>query len=616
MMMFAPVRWAAAAAAAMLMSAASAQQTWYIHAQAGDDANNGRSPAAPFKTLARWQQSFESLETTEGDTVLLSGTFREYLNINMLEPAKPQHLTIRRWEATDANPLSLPLAQPVIRGDTPVTGWSRAGETARFTATARFGLSLQSVVWNWDTSVDSYGRNLGHLRKVSSTAAVEATPYSWSYDGLNLHVNVTPAGGGTVDPNLGQVGYVQFGPNGGLMIQSGVGCTMDGLESYLWLNDLTGSYGFSFEHGQDCTISNCRTRDTSHHGMGFTGFTGSGNRIIACEVRGLMGLRVDNAGDCFGMLSNNRTLTGCLVSNCTAHCYSLLTPEGLPLNPPRQVHGFRTGTTQSGRLAEDVQVDDFTVYSYFPECGMYSTPVRIEDAAEPTNPLDASTYGVRFNRLRVVRGGYMNLSGYAFHASFVGCDLNFSECSLRGLQTSGAIASAVGLGGVNHVLFAGSTITANVDNPNGQFWPGLVFSLRTGTAIHLDGCLVEETGLRARGSTAVMAAWLDGGGSMLARDTTFMFDYARGVRKLCGYDGLVTVAQRDFSGCVYSSLSPGNSYTEWYGPAFGLPDIRSETGWLTNMEGDPYGLAVGNRGPAAPSRVVFQSGGEAQDAPK
>ena len=92
MKMFSPVRWAAAVVAAMVLSAASGQQTWYIHAQAGDDANNGRSPAAPFRTLALWQQSFERLETTEGDTVLLSGTFREYLNINMLEPPKAQHL--------------------------------------------------------------------------------------------------------------------------------------------------------------------------------------------------------------------------------------------------------------------------------------------------------------------------------------------------------------------------------------------------------------------------------------------------------------------------------------------------------------------------------------------
>lgn len=584
----------ALAACCLLLAPAHAQQKWYVHSELGNDNNSGRSPDAPFRTLERWKTSFYNLETTENDELLLSGTFRESLVINMSEPAKPQGLTVRGWTTADGNPRNLLLSRPVLRGDIPApNNWTRAGVSNRYTTTVGFGLWLVDVVWNWDENVDSYGRNRGHLRKVASTAAVETTPYSWCYLGNQLHVNVTPPDSAPQSPSAGMLSYVPYGPNGGITIQWPERCTIRGIDSYLWLNDISGSYGISLENALDCTVVDCRTRDTSHHGIGYTGATRSGNTLASCEVRGLMGLVGDNSGDCFGYLSYNTPLSGGRINNCTAYCYSLLDPEGAPINPQRNIHGIRCGTTSLGQFVNDLRINNLTIYSYYPLCGPYCTPLRVEDAKVPTDPLDPESYGVRFYNLRVVSGGYMNISGRNNHMAFVDCDLDFSDNARRGLYLAGAISCAPSVGQNNRVLFQDTRIKTIVDNPNGIGWPGVVVAVRSGAALKFVRTSIQESGLRLQDSTAMMFGWIDPGGSVYARDCEFRYVTSRGGRRLCWYDGQVLPAQRDFDGCRYVNIGHGNSYTEWNGPSFGLPDIRAQVGWLSHDNGDLHGQAMG-----------------------
>jgi hypothetical protein len=56
-------------------------------------------------------------------------------------------------------------------------------------------------------------------------------------------------------------------------------------------------------------------------------------------------------------------------------------------------------------------------------------------------------------------------------------------------------------------------------------------------------------------------------------------------------DTAVAPVGRDFDFCRYVGLTNGPYYTEWYGPSFGLPDIRSEAAWLSNDIGDTHGTA-------------------------
>ncbi len=581
----------------LIAPVAFGQQTWFIHAEEGNDGNSGLTSSAPLRTLNSFVEKTLVREVEPGSQILLSGTFREALVINMRFAQPAQGLTFRQWTEQDPNVLNLKLTQAVVRGDKVAAGWVRAGTTNRYTCTIPAGLLLASVVWNWDIDVDLHGRHRGHLRRAVSPQAVETTPFSWYYSGTTLHINVTRASAEHTNPNNGQVGYVPYGDNGGLTVSEGVGCVIQGIHAYLWLNDLTGSYGFSQEHSTNGRIIDCVTRDTSHHGVGFTGATGPGNRIIGCTVSGLMGLVGDNSADAFGFLSSGNAITSGSVEYCIAHCYSLLTPEGTALNPQRRIHGFRCGTTNLGQFISGFDVRGLTVYSYYPECGPYSTPVRVDDALPPSNPLDPATYGVRFDGLRVERGGYLNNSSANGHASFVNSWLDFSDCARRGLQGAGAIATGFGLVANNKVLIKNSRILANVDHPKGRFYAGFVFTLQTGLSLYLVDSRVDEVGFRARGSTGVMFGWYSSQGSVYVRGSSFAFRNPFGEKRLCAYDADVSPARRDFDRCRYLGMSAGNSFTDW----LGLPGIRTQEGWLAAEPGDPNGVAsaTGLIGPAS-----------------
>jgi len=581
---------------------------WFIHAEEGNDSNSGVTSSAPLRTLNSIIERMVAREVLPGSQILLSGTFREALFINMLFAGPAQGLTIRQWTPDDPNSRNLTISQAVVRGDKIASGWVRAGTTNRYACTISSDLSLASVVWNWDIDVDLYGRHRGHLRRAVSPQAVETTPSSWFYSGTTLHINVTRAGAEHTNPNNGEVGYVPYGANGGITISNGQGCIVQGIHAYLWLNDITGSYGISQEHASNGRVINCVTRDTSHHGIGYTGVTGPGNQIIGCVVSGMMGLLGDNSADAFGFLSSGNAITSGSVERCVAHCYSLLTPEGTALNPQRRIHGFRCGTTNLGQFISGFDVRGLTVYSYYPECGPYSTPVRVDDALPPTNPLDPSTYGVRFDGLRVERGGYLNNSSANGHASFVNSWFDFSDCSRRGLQGAGAIATGFGLVANNKVLIKNSRILANVDNPNGLFYGGFVFTLQTGLSLYLIDSAVDEVGFRARGSTGVMFAWYDTHGSIYARGTSFAFRNPFGLKRLCANDAGVSPAKRDFDACRYLGMSSGASFTDW----LGMPDIRTQEGWLSAEPGDPNGVG-GATGLLAPTSATVTPGASEND---
>jgi hypothetical protein len=90
-----------------------------------------------------------------------------------------------------------------------------------------------------------------------------------------------------------------------------------------------------------------------------------------------------------------------------------------------------------------------------------------------------------------------------------------------------------------------------------------------------------------------MFYWIDAQGSVRARASRFEYANARGIRRLCGNDSTVFPFLRDFDGCNYTGLSNGTVYTQFFGPAFGLPDIRTAAGWLAHEIGDVNGVAVG-----------------------
>ncbi len=570
----------------VLAAPATAQQTWYIHATEGNDLNTGKSPSSPFRTLARFRAAFNNYETGHGADLALSGTFREDLFLNFA--GRSQALTIRRWNATE-NPEDYPLQAPVVRGDKLLDGpFIRAGTSNMYVTEVPAGLAIESVVWNWDSNVDLNGRHAGHLIPTASPAACAATPLSWYYSGTLLSINLTPTSQALVDPQTGVLAYVPVGPNAGICLQNPQGCSINGIQAYLWLHSVDGTYGFSMEHASGCSFVNCSTIDTSHHGIGFTGSTGAGNTIDSCEVRGLMGLTGTNYSDCFGFLSNGTEITSGLVTDCTAYCYGILTPDRKQLRPERSVSGFLCGTTYVPNVfIRSLLVERFTVY-IFPEGGRYAVPARINDTLAPTDSNDPATYALRFDAMNVVNGACLILSGLNSNAAYVDCTFDLSRASALGFYSTGAITTHAS-GSPNHTLFKGCTIATNVDHPSGLFSNSIVVGVSNGNDLRFIDTAINEIGLRLRGSTANMFYYLDGGGNVFARNSKFSYANVRGLRRLCANDALVQPPTRDFDSCRYTNVS-SSSYTQWYGPNFGYPgDIRSATGWVLFDAGDDHG---------------------------
>ena len=110
----------------------------------------------------------------------------------------------------------------------------------------------------------------------------------------------------------------------------------------------------------------------------------------------------------------------------------------------------------------------------------------------------------------------------------------------------------------------------------------------------------------------MMFGWYNPNGGVYARGTSFAFRYPFGQKILCRGDATVAQALRDFDACRYGGLSPGNAYCDWFGPSFGLPDIRTQEGWLGAEPGDPDGSAS-PMGPIEPTSAVVTPGASEND---
>jgi|GEM_PF-4059965 len=568
--------------------AAVAQTVWYVHPTEGDDSNPGDSPNAPFRTLDRMAIAFSAGNVQSGDRVALTGVNRGSLFANLEFPSLITDITVGPWDL-DVNPRNLPLSSPVVRGDLPLPGtFTRVPETNRFVTALAETRVIESVTWNWDIAVDRNGRHFGHLKPAADVDECNRTPFSWFYDGATLSVNITPAGNSAVDPAGGTVTYVPRGPNGGITLQRAINCRITGITSMLWLDTLNGSYGISMEHASNSVIENCVTRDTSHHGIGFTGFTGPGNAIRNCIGWGLAGLSVDPNGDMFGYLTNDTSLDGAEIENCSAHCYVLLTPEIQSLYPNRSVHGLRCGTTSGVNQVEGLDINSLSVY-FYPQSGPYGTPIRVQDAAPPSDPSQFQTYAVRVRNMRVVNGAWQYIGGEGANVAFLACEFDLTQCSAKGHYLAGAISTGNWVGPTpNHALFQDCRIRANVLHPNGRYWSGIFVALSSGADLRFQGCRITETARRVNGATGAMFYWIDPAGKLTVNDSIVRFDSMTGERALCKGDAFVPVVRRSFQNTRYHNLSRSIHLTEWY-LGVGQPDIRTRSGWLANAAGDPLG---------------------------
>jgi hypothetical protein len=135
---------------------------WFVHASTGSDSNVGWRSDAPFLTLAKL-----ATVMAPGDRAYLAGTFRE----NVTFSGGLVDCYIGQWPGQ---------TKYVVRGDTVITGFSASG--AGYTKNIGLGISVRSVVVNWDTRVNQNGLHYGHLTLRADAATALATANSWYYE--------------------------------------------------------------------------------------------------------------------------------------------------------------------------------------------------------------------------------------------------------------------------------------------------------------------------------------------------------------------------------------------------------------------------------------------------
>ena len=226
---------------------------FYVHASLGNDGNDGSS-GAPFKTLSKLQGSMHS-----NDRAFLAGTFRERLFLQGLS-----NITVSQWAGQE---------QAVLRGDRAITSAWSGGPTG-WTTVLPLGQTPGSIVVDWDTSVDGYGRHYGFLLRLPDTASVNTVANSFNFD---IATRVLTVNLGGDDPSAHQTSYCVAGTDGVTIHGGSAGVTnvtVDGLHSYLWADPTPGTgYGFKMRDCRNSVLRNHVSIDNGYHGTGWVNYS-------------------------------------------------------------------------------------------------------------------------------------------------------------------------------------------------------------------------------------------------------------------------------------------------------------------------------------------------------
>lgn len=284
-----------------------------------------------------------------------------------------------------------------------------------------------SVVWNWDSNVDAFGRHFGHLVRAATLEACEQQASSWFYDpdGLLLYVH-PPAN--AVPPTEGDV-YAWIRDGSGMVVSYGERITVDGLRFCLWSDPDPGSgYGLKISEGRESVVSNCVFEDCGYHSAGFVGETCRNNRFVDCIGRGLAG-----RSNHFVFYASGSDITGCRAERCTALMYSLLDSSGQVLEPRDRCGGFYTHTGGDA-VVRDVEFFRCEAVGFAGSLGnAFGTGLPTAAAA---NPRDTETYPIRFVECVARNCDYANIEG---HVAFIRCRLDFRAASESGGNSGACI---------------------------------------------------------------------------------------------------------------------------------------------------------------------------------
>jgi len=273
-------RWVSFIVCSVLFAWQAVAATWYVHAQNGSDSNAG-TISAPFATLGKLETVMVS-----GDDAMLAGTFRESVTFEALDGC-----TWRQWHGQ---------SEWCIRGDTVVSSWTSVGGGVYSTTVTLSGTdTVESVVVNWDTSINANGLHYGHLT-AGTYASLSAD--QWGVSGSTLRVRLA----GDANPAGFTIAWCRGGTDSGngFNLNGCSNCVVDDFCAQLWVDsDPNTGYGLRAYGNTDGNVYRInRTDDTGYHAVCVNAYLGTcSNNIIEPSRAGL--------GRCAGNASGGIPLT-------------------------------------------------------------------------------------------------------------------------------------------------------------------------------------------------------------------------------------------------------------------------------------------------------------------
>lgn len=501
---------------------------WYVHAQTGSDSNVGWQSSAPFATLTKLATVMVS-----GDTAYLAGTFREQVTCTGLDGC-----TWRQWAGND---------QWIIRGDTVVSGWTSLGGGV-YQKNIGAGLSVKSVVVDWDTSVNAFGLHYGHM--VNGTFG-SLSAGQWAYSTPNLQVRLADSS----DPASKTVAWCRNG--NGMALVSCTNCTVDDFTGYLWC-DATANNGYALHVTGGVGIT-CRinvTRDCGYHHVGFPGGACT-NNIVEPSTYGL-GRMEGNAsgGVCIAVYTSlDNAQTGNIVRGITMYATPFLKTDGTAVSTTQNFGGVIVHTDGVKSFpAGAVRVSNCeVVYPYATGGGIggFSAANTATPTANNAAELVADNYGAIFTEC-VVRGPHSAGLVLDGSAALVRCSIR--DVSQLKCQT-GAIANAFNTTTATTLMDA-CEIMGDCDGASAgrlfNIWTNRRFVLLNCTAMDYGAGSNEHDIFKPTGNSATVRA--HGCVFGFARSTgSNVFFYANG-----GYSNAANGAgltPRVFEDCAYVRVS-------------------------------------------------------------
>lgn len=494
---------------------------YHVHATLGNDANDG-SAGAPFRGLSKLQSSMHS-----GDRAFLAGTFHERLFLQAMS-----NITVAQWAGQD---------QAVLRGDRPITtGWS--GGPTIWTTTLAPLQTPASVVVDWDTSIDAFGRHYGFLMKLPDVASVITVPNSFNFDPGSRVLTVNLGGD---DPSAHQVAYCVAG-NDGLTIFGGsagvTNVTVDGIHSYLWADPTPGTgYGFKMRDCRDSVLRNHVAIDNGYHGSGWVNYSVPNTNNH--EENGAVWGTTDDS--CYVFYTDVGDVTGARWSNCAAYKYTFLGRNGSPVSPLDGCSGFHWHTNGTGALVKDIEAIDCQVYEF--NDGNDAPAYAGQNSAYPGDTNNWQTYPARMIGCAVFhgKGGLV----YPNSTAFVRCSMDYSLAGAAATNSE-AVFSDNGVAGPGAMLFDSCEMMINLDGNQPRAFFGVSAQMRW-TFINSS---ILDTGVNTLAHRMFM--WYGPQSGVLARGTIFAFRNRAGTRGLNYNDSNAAwLSLHNFRDCVYVNVS-------------------------------------------------------------